>query len=110
MGIIAKRPIANGAWGVSQSPSDYADEYFRRAQMMAQMGPISNTPGHRILLSIGFALAHDEVDTIIVGTRNPDHMRANINWLETELPLPSQVIEELYQRFDQVGQDWVQKT
>ncbi len=40
MGIIVKRPIANGAWGAATSPSLYADGYFRRAEMMRGLGQL----------------------------------------------------------------------
>jgi aryl-alcohol dehydrogenase-like predicted oxidoreductase len=110
MGIIAKRPIANGAWGVPQSPSAYASRYFERAQVMAKMGPLPGAPQNPILLALGFVLAHDEVDTAIVGTRNPEHMQANIEGFEGELPIPAEVVEELHRRFEEVGQGWVQLT
>jgi aryl-alcohol dehydrogenase-like predicted oxidoreductase len=110
MGIIVKRPIANGAWGASQSPSDYADTYFARFQEMAALGPIPDAPENRFLLSLGFAFAHDDVDVFIVGTKNPQHMQANLGWVETELPIPSQAVEELYRRFDQLGAEWEQKS
>jgi aryl-alcohol dehydrogenase-like predicted oxidoreductase len=110
LGIIVKRPIANGAWGAPRSPSEYADEYFRRAQVMTQTGHVPGVPEHRILLALGFVLAHGEVDTAIVGTRNPEHMRANIEWVETELPIAAAAVEELHRRFDQVGQQWAQMT
>jgi aryl-alcohol dehydrogenase-like predicted oxidoreductase len=108
MGIIVKRPIANGAWGVSASPSAYARQYFERAQVMAEIGPISHAPEHRILLALGFTFAHEEIDTVIVGTRNPQHMQANIQWVETELPIASEAVAELHRRFEQVGQSWEQ--
>lgn len=108
MGIIAKRPIANGAWGAIESPSGYADPYFERAQTMAAMGPLPDAIKHRILLALGFTFAHDQVDTIIVGTRNPDHMTENIEWVHTRLPINATVVQELQRRFEQVGQDWVQ--
>ena len=44
MGVIVKRPIANGAWGASSSPSGYADQYFRRAQALQKMGPLPEAP------------------------------------------------------------------
>jgi aryl-alcohol dehydrogenase-like predicted oxidoreductase len=110
MGIIAKRPIANGAWGVPQSPSAYASRYFERAQVMAKMGPLPGAPQNPILLALGFVLAHDEVDTAIVGTRNPEHMQANIEGVEGELPIPAEVVEELHRRFEELGQGWVQLT
>ena len=46
----------------------------------------------------------------IVGTHSPEHMRTNIEWLETELPLAEEAIEELHRRFDRLGRDWEQKT
>jgi hypothetical protein len=110
MGLIIKRPIANGAWGASRSPSAYADEYFKRSQVMRQMGPLPGAPENRILLALQFTLAHEEVDTVIVGTCNPKHMQANINWVNTALPLAPTVITELHRRFDQVGQEWRQLT
>ena len=108
LGIIIKRPIANGAWGADKSPSAYASQYFQRSQAMAKAGSIPGAPENRILLALGFALAHDEVDTVIVGTRNPDHMQANIEWFNTQLPIDSQAVAALQQRFEQVEQNWVQ--
>jgi aryl-alcohol dehydrogenase-like predicted oxidoreductase len=108
MGIIAKRPVANGAWGAPESPSGYADQYFERAQTMAAIGPLPDGLEHRILLALGFTFAHDQVDTIIVGTRNPDHMTENIEWVQARLPIDPVVVQELHRRFEQVGQDWVQ--
>jgi aryl-alcohol dehydrogenase-like predicted oxidoreductase len=100
MGIIGKRPIANGVWGAEQAPSDYAKAYFERAQTMWVLGPLPESPGHRILLALGFAFAHEAVDTFIVGTRNPDHLRSNIEWVNTSLPLAPETVKELHRRFD----------
>jgi aryl-alcohol dehydrogenase-like predicted oxidoreductase len=110
MGLIVKRPIANGAWGVSQSPSSYADGYFQRAQHMAELGAVSAAPDDRILLSLGFVWANEAIDTAIVGTHNPAHMRANIHLVETQLPIDKSVVEELQRRFAQVGDSWQQLT
>jgi aryl-alcohol dehydrogenase-like predicted oxidoreductase len=109
MGIIAKRPIANGAWGARHSPSAYADEYYRRALIMADRGPIPAAPDEPLLLALGFVLAHEAVDTAIVGTRDPEHMRKNIRWVERELPIAPQAIQELEHRFETYGADWVQE-
>ena len=109
MGIIVKRPLANAVWRASRSPSAYADEYFRRAQILAQDGPLPNEPEDPILLALGFTLAHPEVDTAIVGTRNPAHMRANIRLVEEALPIDPATVEELHRRFQRHGQDWRQE-
>ena len=114
MGVIIKRPIASGAWGVATSPSadlkynpNYADEYLERAQVMASMGPIPNAPNDRILTSLGFVLAHDEIDTAILGTRNPAHMAANQQLIK-RLPIADEVVRELRRRFDEAEDNWRQ--
>ena len=106
MGVIIKRPVANGAWGRADSPYSYADEYFRRAQIMRETGPIQGEPEDPILLAFGFLFAHDEVDTAIAGTHNPAHLRANVEMLEDDLRVSDETVEELYRRFDAVGRDW----
>ncbi|MEZ4865881.1 MAG: aldo/keto reductase [Caldilineaceae bacterium] len=109
MGIIIKRPIANAAWGATNSPSEYAAEYYRRAKIMQQDGPLPNAPENRIWLALAFTLAHDAVDTAIVGTRNPAHMQANLQWLDDEPPLAPATIAELHRRFEAHDQDWQQR-
>ena len=106
MGIIIKRPVGNGVWGRTSSPYPYADEYFRRAQAMMEMGPIPDAPEDPLLVTMGFLLAHDEVDTAIAGTHNPAHLRANVEMIARDLPIPVEVVAELHRRFDAVGGDW----
>ena len=110
VGVIIKRPIANGAWGAETSPSDYADTYFERAQKMSAVGPLPNVPQNRILLALGFTLAHNVVDTAIVGTQNPAHLQANIAMVENDLPIPEETVTELHRRYEQMGLAWPQLT
>lgn len=102
MGIIVKRPIANAAWGGPPSSDSIRERYRQTAQAMLDMGPIRGAPEDPILLALGFALAHKEVDTAIVGTRDPDHMKANIELVENELPISAEVVQELHCRFDRL--------
>ncbi|RPI57907.1 MAG: aldo/keto reductase [Chloroflexi bacterium] len=110
MGIIAKRPIANAAWGATRSPSHYATEYFRRAQRMAEKGPIPSAPGERLVLALGFVLAHEAVNTAIVGTSNPEHLLQNIRWVHEELPISRKAVEELHHRFQELDAGWSQES
>lgn len=110
MGTLIKRPLANGVWGKHRSPYAYADEYFRLAEILAQMGPIPEVPDDSILLAMGFVFAHPEVDTVIVGTHNPSHLLSNIDLVEQRLPIPTATVEELHRRFDEVGEEWLQLT
>jgi hypothetical protein len=102
MGIIAKRPIANAAWGAPQSSGPVREWYRQRARAMLAMGPIPEAPQDPILLALGFILAHEAVDTAIVGTGNPDHMKANTELVENALPISAKVVQELHRRFGQL--------
>jgi aryl-alcohol dehydrogenase-like predicted oxidoreductase len=102
MGVIAKRPIANAAW-IARPPHDATREYYaRQIESVLERGPLSGAPADRIALFMGFTLAHETIDTAIVGTGNPAHMRANLAAVERTLPLQTALIEELYRRFEQL--------
>ncbi len=101
MGIIVKRPIANAWWDAPPGLDQTRDWYRQRAQAMLDMGPISKTLGP-IVLSLGFTLAHEQVDTAIVGTANPEHMRINIQLVTHDLPIPMEVVQVLHNCFDQL--------
>ena len=108
MGIIIKRPLANGVWGKERRGSGYADQYFQRAQEMARKGPIPGAPADTILLAIGFVLAHPEIDSVLVGSNNRSHVLSNIELVGDRLPIASEAIGELHRRFDDLSQDWEQ--
>ena len=103
MGIIIKHPIANAIWGKQVSPGSPPNWNQQRSQAMLDMGPMPGMPENSILLALGFILAHPEVDTAIVGTTNPEHMRSNIGLVENELPISSEVVRELHRRFEYLG-------
>jgi hypothetical protein len=113
MGTIAKRPIANRAWGASQSPTtgfkfdpNYADEYWRRTQEMMALGPLAGNPKDPIQLSLGFAYAHDDLDVAIIGTRSPDHMASNCAMVEAGVTISEATVQDLYGRWDRLDNGW----
>ncbi len=111
MGVVIKRPIANGIWGggadQARATSRF-DDIQGRVQAMAGAGPVEGAPQDRIHLALGFTFAHPQVDTAIVGTTNPDHLIANVDLFESGLGLGGGVVEELYRRFDELGGEWRQ--
>ncbi len=109
MGVIVKRPIGNGVWESSSEPSSYSAEYYRRAQEMIADGPIDEAPSDRILLAMGFTFAHQEIDTAIIGTQNPDHMVSNIALVESQLPISNLAVELLHARFNAHDSGWIQQ-
>ena len=112
IGMIGKRPIANAMWGKAQSGNSPASlegnnrERFERSRAMAALGPIPGAPDDPVALALGFVLAHEDVATAIVGTGNTEHMLANIEAVEKQLPLSDDVVDELHRRFDRLGRDW----
>ena len=113
MGIIIKRPIANAVWGTSEDPNpydnDYTAEYSRRALIMQGEGALPEEPDDRILTAMGFLFAHEEVDVAIIGTHNPRHMLSNIDLVTNRLPIPTETVTALYERYDRLAEDWEQK-
>ena len=73
------------------------------------MGPIPEAPDDAILLSLGFTLAHSEIDTAIVGTKSPDHIRVNVEMVEHALPIAGKVVDELHRRYDALADEWWQQ-
>ncbi len=116
LGVIAKRPIANGAWralekpNVSAAPSDYAAEYYKRAQILGEIGPLYDEPEDRILTSMGFIFSFDEVDVAIIGTQNRHHLKSNIEMYNNSLPISKSTVDDLCSRFDSLGNEWNQRT
>ncbi len=111
MGIIIKRPIANGIWGGGPDQPRTTlrfDDISERVRAIANEGAIPGAPDDRILLALGFTFAHPQVDTAIVGTTNPDHLLSNIEMVNSGLDLADGVVDELYRRFDVLGADWRQ--
>lgn len=112
LGLIAKRPIANGAWAEARGSAAGAGsvaDYVSRARAIREEGPIPDEPDDPILASLGFTLQHPAVDVAIVGTRNKDHVLENAALLE-RLPIEDGFVDELHRRFDSMGRDWDQKT
>ncbi len=110
VGVIIKRPVANGVWGKQSAPYSYGEEYFQRYRAMIADGPIQGDPGVPHVLAMGFVLARQEVDTIIVGTHNPDHVVSNVKLVQDDLPIADEAVDDLYRRFDKYGADWRQRT
>lgn len=110
MGVIVKRPVANGVWWRDESPYPYADECFRRSQVMKAAGPFEHELDDKVLMVTGFTLAEPAVTTIITGTHNSDHLKSNIDMVTNGLPIGNEPIAELQRRFEDVEDDWRQLT
>lgn len=111
MGVLIKRPMANGTWGADPERPNRTGQWNRmlpRAQAMEALGPLPGAPDDRIELAFGFTLAHDAVDVALTGTKNPRHMAANLELFERGISLGADAVAELESRFDRLDDGWVQ--
>jgi hypothetical protein len=115
MGVIIKRPIAGATWGAAKAARQgrvrgYDDPYLKRCQEMLKAGPVPGEPADAVEFALGFTLSHPEVDVAIVGTKDPGHMAANLEYANSGRSVPPQAIEEAHRRFEARGKDWTQLT
>ena len=115
MGLIIKRPIGNAVWGAAADPkpynhlSDYTEEYFRRAGVMGEEGPLADDPDDRIRLALGFTFAHPEVDVTIVGTQRPHHMQSNLEMVSNPMGITDATVSDLHARWQKLSSGWEQR-
>ena len=109
-GLIAKRPIANGAWGVDKSPAAYAREYFRRYEIIKSNGINIDTDLNSIDLSLAVDLSHQTINVHIVGTTNLSHLKSNIKQVESGLLLDEKALLQLYEAYDNSNDNWLSQT
>ncbi len=112
LGVIVKRPIANGSWLAIRTgrPKEqlraYAHPYYDRASQVASLGEIEGEPDDAMLTSFGFTFAHPQVDVVIAGTKNPSHLASNIKMVNEDLPIGAGVVVEFHRRFEQLDDGW----
>ena len=81
MGIIAKRPIAEGAWlNPTMDKNDYPYPYWERLQIL-DYDFLKGSPTDSTATALRFTLSVPGVAVAIVGTTNVEHLRQNIDML-----------------------------
>ena len=79
MGIIAKRPIADGAWlHETLDKNAYAYPYWERLQIL-NYDFLKSSSSASLATALRFTLSVPGVDVAIVGTTDVDHLRENID-------------------------------
>ena len=101
-GILIRGGVARGA------PDDWQRQYYMRSTSAmrdewehAQLDELLDGMS-RLEFTLRFTLAHADLDTTIVGTANPAHLRANLATARRG-PLPDEVVREAKQRLASVG-------
>ena len=108
MGVIAKRPLANVAWGNGdRPPSDgYSYPYWQRLRKLKYdflRGDLHDC----VATALRFVLSVSGVHTAIVGTTNPRRFAENALSLKAGA-LPDEIFESIRSRWREVaGPQWV---
>lgn len=92
MGTIIKRPISNAVWRQKERPEgDYMGGPWDRAQSI----PLADLAGEMPILEfvLRFTLSHPDVCTAIIGSTDPDHIRANVG-VSDGMSLSDDVVRE----------------
>jgi len=97
-GTIIKRPISNVVWAMKDEPED---DFFRKPWLRAQALPLGELAGGlpMVEFALRFALSHPDVNTVLVGTVNEEHIAEDI-CIAAKGPLP----EETLRRVDSIFQ------
>lgn len=102
MGVIAKRSIANAPWLYNEQPyGKYVEEYWKRWQ---KMGFENNIDWFNVALR--FTAYAKGVDCAIVGTTNIEHLRRNIEYINSG-KLSDDDENLIIQKYIQNNTDWV---
>jgi aryl-alcohol dehydrogenase-like predicted oxidoreductase len=97
IGTIIRGGVARGEVGVG-----LGNEVRWKKFIEAGLDELCEPGESRTAFLLRFTLSHPHVNTVIVGTLYPEHLRENIAALE-QGPLPANVYEEAKRRLDQVG-------
>ncbi len=98
MGTIIKRPISNAVWQQKERPEgDYMGGPWDRVQSI----PLADLAGEMPILEfvLRFTLSHPDVCTAIIGSTNPDHIRANVGISDGQL-LPDEIVQRAKSAFN----------
>ncbi|UCB46036.1 MAG: aldo/keto reductase [Spirochaetota bacterium] len=97
-GVIAKRPIANACWRnrneIGEFYHSYATPYRKRLDQMGISPQSLGYSGSWVDLALRFTIFQPGVHTAIVGSRNINHVKENIESVELG-PLPEEITKNL---------------
>lgn len=103
LGIIAKRPMANGPWRFDEPPvGHYSAAYWHRLKKMK----INSDGLDWTELAVRFSVFTEGVSTAIIGTRSLEHLKEDIKAFEKG-PLNKTLIRHIRDEFSRNDDDWI---
>ena len=116
VGVLAKRPIANGAWRDASEQKafykNYTKTYYQRfAAMNLKIEDLGFAPEAWHELALRFTLSQPGVTTAIIGTTSEKNLQRNVEAVRKG-ELPADVVEKIRAAFKQVDPEgkWTGQT
>lgn len=102
MGFIAKRPIANAPWRFQEQPvGHYSEDYWLRWREMALDYGMDE-----LEVALRFSAFIYGVDSCIVGTKNIEHIKKNVELIDKG-KLPEEMVMQIQNTFRQYDNNWI---
>ena len=97
IGTVIRGGVAQGEPGEGQGGSEVWGKFDE-----AKLDELREDGDDRTAFMLRFTLSHPHLHTVIVGTKNPQHLQENVR-TAMRGPLPPEVYEEAKRRLDSVG-------
>ena len=119
LGIIAKRPIGNASLlGVKNHNNGQThehfgsayDEYFERVMQMTKEIDLDLNELDPIEMSMAFALSKKEINVIIIGSKNLNHVEENLSYMTKNLDKYKNLINQYENIYEKLDDNWRQLT
>ena len=105
LGIIAKRPIANGAWRTGKKPENaYHHAYWERLEKL-DYPFLRNGLARSVATALRFTYSVPGIHTMIVGSTRPGRWKENASLLAAG-PLPGPEFQAIRRRWKEVADGW----
>ena len=117
--IIAKRPIGNASLlGVKNHNNGQThehfgsayDEYFERVMQMTKEIDLDLNELDPIEMSMAFALSKKEINVIIIGSKNLNHVEENLSYMTKNLDKYKNLINQYENIYEKLDDNWRQLT
>ncbi len=95
---VAKKGVATIVRGTVRKYRENYDELFKKANL----GELCEGEAQRGGFLLRFALTHPDINTVIVGTKSPEHLAENLRAAQKGA-LPADVYQEAKRRLDALG-------
>lgn len=102
-GTIIRGGVSSGEPGVGTGGRNERLRNMWTLWDKARLGELLDESETKTEFLLRFTISHSDVSTVIVGTKNPEHLRLNVKTVEKG-PLPASILDEARRRLAEAGE------